>query len=320
MVLEKILTVLGRAFIGAGLIVFLFVAYQLWGTNIAEARHQDRLADEAAELFGPLEEEDPTVTTTPSGDNNTKPTTTSPPNTTPAPLQAPEGNAVAVIEIPQIGVKKTVVEGTGVSDLKRGPGHYLNTPLPGQPGNASIAGHRTTYGAPFNRLQELGNGAVINVRTKQGLFKYKVTGQKIVDPSDVSVLAPSKDNRLTLTTCHPKYSAAKRLIITAVLDTSPAPAPTTTSTAPPKPGVTTTTTTAPNTAAMLSGADLSGTAENKSPAIIWGAVTAIFGIALMTFAGRSSKKWLIYLIGTPIFLVLLFMFFESFSLLLPANA
>jgi sortase A len=319
MVVEKILTVLGRAFIGAGIIVFLFVAYQLWGTNLAEARHQNALEKEAAELFGPLEEENPTVT--PDGNSNNT-STTSPPNTTPAPLPAPEGNAVAVIEIPDIGVKKTVVEGTGVSDLKRGPGHYKNTPLPGQPGNAAIAGHRTTYGAPFNRVQELKNGALINVRTKQGLFKYRVTSQKIVDPSDVSVLAPSKDNRLTLTTCHPKYSAAKRLIITAVLDTSPAPAPTTTTTAAPKPGTTTnstTTTTTPSTADLLSGADLSGTAENKAPAVIWGAVTALFGIAVMVAASRG-RKWLIYLIGTPIFLVLLFMFFESFSLLLPANA
>jgi sortase A len=320
MVLEKTLTFLGRAFIFAGVVVFLFVAYQLWGTNLAEARHQNALEKEAAELFGPLEPEDPTVS---PGDKPSQPATSAPPNTTPAPLPAPEGNAVAVIEIPDIGVKKTVIEGTGVSDLKRGPGHYLNTPLPGQPGNASIAGHRTTYGAPFNRLQELKNGAVINVRTKQGLFHYKVTGQKIVDPSDVSVLAPTKENRLTLTTCHPKYSAAKRLIITAVLDTSPAPAPTTTTTAAPKPGPTTptstTTTTAPDTAAMLSGADLSGTAENKTPVLFWGGLTSLWTIAIMVLASRW-KKWLVYLVGTPVFLVLLFVFFENFSLLLPANA
>jgi sortase A len=317
MIIEKTLTVLGRAFIGAGIIVFLFVAYQLWGTNIAEARHQNALEKEATELFGPLESQDPTVTngTTPT----TQPNTTTPPNTTPAPLPSPEGNAVAVIEIPQIGLRKTVVEGTGVSDLKRGPGHYVNTPLPGQPGNASLAGHRTTYGAPFNRIQELENGALINVRTKQGQFRYKVTGQKIVDPSDVSVLAPTKDNRLTLTTCHPKYSAAKRLVVTAVLDTSPAPATTTTTSAAPKPGQTTTSTTTPNTAALLSGADLSGTAENKTPALFWGGITALWAIAVMVVAGRG-RKWLVYLVGTPVFLVLLFLFFENFSLLLPANA
>jgi sortase A len=320
MVLEKTLTVLGRAFIFAGVIVFLFVAYQIWGTNLAEARHQDALEKEAAELFGPLDaEEDPTVTD--DKPQPGQPATTNPPNTTPAPLPAPEGNAVAVIEIPQIGVKKTVVEGTGVSDLKRGPGHYLNTPLPGQPGNAAIAGHRTTYGAPFNRLQELDNGALINVRTKQGLFRYKVTGQKIVDPSDVSVLSPSKENRLTLTTCHPKYSAAKRLIVTAVLDTSPAPAPTTTTSAPPKTGTTTpsSTTTTHDPATALSGADLSGTAENKTPVLFWGGLTSLWTIAVMIVAARW-KKWPAYLIGTPVFLVLLFIFFENFSLLLPANA
>jgi sortase A len=313
--LDKVLSAVGRAFIAAGVLVFLFVAFQLWGTNISEARSQDALKSQVKDF--------PTVTTlpgnTPGNAPATPPQTT--PNTTPAPPPAPQGDAVAVIEIPKINLQKTVVEGTGVPDLKKGPGHYTGTPLPGQPGNAAIAGHRTTYGAPFGNLDQLNPGDDIYVTTKQGSFVYTVTGQQVVSPSDVSVLAPTSDNRLTLTTCHPKYSAAKRLVITAELQQTPAPA------APPAaavvaPGNTTPTTnpsTVANPAAQLSGATLSGTSDSKTPAIIWGILTAL-AAALTYVMSRTWKRWPAYLIGTPIFFILLFIFFENFSRLLPANA
>ena len=104
-------------------------------------------------------------------------TTTAPGSTTepgrPAARPA-EGDAIAHLRIPAIGVDKIVVEGVQVADLKRGPGHYPDSPLPGQPGNAAIAGHRTTYGAPFNRLDELEQGDEILVTTVQGAFRYEV--------------------------------------------------------------------------------------------------------------------------------------------------
>ena len=84
--------------------------------------------------------------------------------------------------IPKIGVDKIVVEGVGRNDLRKGPGHYPDTPMPGQPGNAAIAGHRTTYGAPFNRIDELEPGDEILVTTLQGPFTYEVTGTEIVTP------------------------------------------------------------------------------------------------------------------------------------------
>ena len=318
--LERVLTVLGRTFIGAGVLVFLFIAYQLWGTNFSESRNQDRLKDDVADLFAAAAEESPTVTTATPG----KP---APPNTTPAPPPAPAGSAVAVIKIPKLGVEKAVVSGTDVNDLKKGPGHYLNTPLPGQPGNAAIAGHRTTYGAPFGAINELVKGDPIQVATRQGRFTYRVTETKIVDPSDVSVLRTTKDNRLTLTTCHPRFSAAKRLIVVAVLDTSPAPAAPTTATPPTtaptnngknKASTTTTANTVVDVAA-LSGADLSGTPTDKFPALMWALIT--IAVALITWVVSQIKgRLLAYLIGTPIFFVCLFIFFENFSRLLPANA
>lgn len=311
MSLEKVLSAVGRAFIAAGVLVFLFVAFQLWGTNISEARSQDKLKADATKQFA--------VPTTVAQGTATTATTQATPNTTPAPPPAPQGAAIAVMQIPKINMEKAVVEGTGVSDLKKGPGHYTNTPLPGQPGNAAIAGHRTTYGAPFGDIGELVPGDEIIVTTKQGTFHYKVSGSKIVAPNDVSVLEPTKDNRLTLTTCHPKYSASKRLVVTAMLDTNPAPA----STAPPVTTAPLPTGTNPatvsNPAAELSGADLSGTATTKMPTLIWGLLTALAAL-LIYVASRLWRRWPAYLLGAPIFLVLLFVFFENVSRLLPANA
>ena len=215
--LAKVLGGVGRLLIWAGVIILLFVGYQLWGTNLAEARAQDDLESE----FEGLLDGAPSTTT------STAPTTTQPDETTTTTLAdlppVEPGEALARIEIPAIGLDKIVVEGVGRGDLRKGPGHYPDTPLPGQPGNAAIAGHRTTYGAPFNRIDELGDGDEIIVTTPQGRFVYEFAAQEIVDPSEVSVLEDKGDDRLTLTSCHPKYSARQRIIVTATLADEPAP-------------------------------------------------------------------------------------------------
>src|SRR5207302_2511071 len=92
-----------------------------------------------------------------------------------------------------------------------------NTPMPGQPGNAAIAGHRTTYGAPFFNLNELQPGDPIFVTTRQGRFRYEVRETRTVSPSQLSVLNPTPDNRLTLTTCNPRFSASQRLVVVSQL-------------------------------------------------------------------------------------------------------
>ncbi len=151
------------------------------------------------------------------------------------------GRPVTTINIPAIDLEMIVVEGTSPDALRAGAGHYPNTPLPGQPGNVAIAGHRTTYGRPFNRLDELDAGAVIWLSTPVGDHRYVVervpawrysdgtTGAYVTDPRDWTVIAPpgaggqgggAGDHWLTLTTCHPKGSAAERLIVRAVLDQS----------------------------------------------------------------------------------------------------
>lgn len=127
------------------------------------------------------------------------------------------GSALAEIVIPRIGVDFIVVEGTGVEALKKGPGHYVETAMPWEDsGRVGIAGHRTTYLRPFQDLDELGAGDDIILRTARGTFRYAVTRVRIM-PSEGSgrVLAQTRTPTLVLTTCHPEYSAAQRLIVEA---------------------------------------------------------------------------------------------------------
>ena len=290
---SRILLAVGRTLIAFGTLMLLFVAYELWGTNIAEARSQRELKREFAQIV--------TATTTPPG---TTPETTS---TVPA-APVPQGEAVALIEIPKIGVNKAVVAGVGVPDLKKGPGHYPGTPLPGEAGNAAIAGHRTTYGAPFNRLDELNRGDQIVVTTRTGRFTYEVDTSIVVKPTEVAVLNPTTDNRLTLTTCNPKYSARQRLIVVSHLVGEPPAPPPVAAGEPARP--------APRPTAPDAG--LSGESAARRPTLVWGAIVA--GVAfLIWLLGRLWRRWPVYLVGTPVFLVVLFIFFENVSRLLPAN-
>ena len=275
----------GRTFIATGVLILLFVAYELWGTGLFEQRTQHHLRRAAP----PPPQ---------CGNPETKITNPSPPPT-------PAGDAVATIKICRIGVEKAVVSGVGDEDLKKGPGHYPQTPMPGTAGNAAIAGHRTTYGAPFFNLDKLEVGDPIMVSTTQGQFRYDVASKTIVTPNHVEVLNNTPDAELTLTTCEPRFSAAKRLIVVAKLIGTAAPA---------------TNTPAPATAAnsLADDGNLSGKRRNAGPAVEWGAAAA--AVALFAWAaGRVWRKWPAYLIATPGFLVLLFFFFHEASRFVPAN-
>jgi sortase A len=110
-----------------------------------------------------------------------------------------------------------VLQGTQAGDLSRGPGHYDGTALPGQTGTFGVAGHRTTYAAPFRKLDELRKGDRIIARMPYGRFTYRVQRTQIVSPQTTSVLRPVAGQRIVLTACHPLYSAAKRIVVTATL-------------------------------------------------------------------------------------------------------
>jgi sortase A len=128
-----------------------------------------------------------------------------------------DGQPLGRIRIPSIGVSSVVVAGTDTSSLRLGPGHYPGTPLPGASGTVAIAGHRTTYGAPFRKLNQLGRGDRIEVRMPYGTFVYRVEQRRIVAPTALWVTHRTSYDRLILSACHPLYSAAQRIVVFARL-------------------------------------------------------------------------------------------------------
>lgn len=292
--MRRFLGGVGRAFVTLGILILLFVAYQLWGTGLYTDREQTKLREQfTAELRT-------------EGSSSTSPDA-------PAPPPPPSGEAVAILRIPRIGVDTVVVNGVTRPDLRKGPGHYPDTPMPGQAGTAAIAGHRTTYGAPFGDLDQLTAGDVIIIRTLQGTFRYRVTEQLVVSPSDVSVLDPVRKDpsdpdsplaaTLTLTTCNPKYSAAQRLVVKARLagDEEALRAPSSL----PKPQT-------------LDEEGLSGDADSLLPTVIAGLIAAIVGLLWWLFFHRHPR-WTTWIIGAIPFAVALFVFYVFLERLLPAN-
>jgi sortase A len=283
---RKTVREIGFALITAGVVVLLFVAYQLWGTRFAEAASQSKLSKQFA------------AATAPTADN---PALGAPQTDIAGP---PEGTAVAHMKIPKIGVDAYVVEGVTEEALKEGPGHYPGTPLPGEPGNAAIAGHRTTYGAPFFNLDKLSPGDQILITTKAGPFLYVVDHTQVVKPTDVAVVGPTTDNRLTLTTCNPRYSATSRLIVVAKLSTIPTTPPSTV--APP----------VVKTAVNLGSGDHSA----WPPTVEYGLAFLALWVGIRLWARhRRYWKWIPFLVGIPLCGFPLWFLFENAIRLVPNN-
>jgi sortase A len=326
-----------------GLLLVAFSAFQLYGTSAVAQRSQQELRDE----FHSREQIDESVVSSPpvavtSGAENAVPAAPVAHPTSKI-VKAGPGHALAELTIPRIGLDVVVVEGTSAADLRRGPGHYRGSSLPGQNGNAAIAGHRTTYGAPFSDLDKLVVGDAINVTTPAGAFVYKVIGAEVVSPDVVSVLDDHGDSRLTLTTCHPRNSAKQRLVVSAPLQPS---APGQANTAAPTVG------SPPNEAAMASHdavaneggqpAATTATRDVVQTALMRDALAEDqddgwlsdraafwpfggFGVLLfggwwlckrvLTGAGYPMLRWL----TAPLFLFGLIPWFESITRLLPPN-
>jgi sortase A len=128
------------------------------------------------------------------------------------------GDPVGRLRAPAIGLSTVVVQGTDTDSLRRGPGHYPATPLPGLPGTVAIAGHRTTYGAPFRHIDGLDPGDRIELNMPYGRFTYAVERTRIVPPTATWVTHRVGYDRLVLTACHPLYSAAQRIVVFARLE------------------------------------------------------------------------------------------------------
>ena len=218
------------------MVLLLLAGYEVWFTDLVNHRTQKRLTTALEKQWE--DGDDPTV----AAGTPAKPGASV--------RQIPLGDGFALIYMPDFGTDYvyTVVEGTGVNELNEGPGHYVGTPLPGSVGNVAIAGHRVGKGSPFLNLDKLKAGSAIVIRTKSFWYTYRVLGdvrtgdaealtslgipgREIVDPSDVGVIAPVPDKPgvkptrklLTLTTCHPKFSARQRMVIHAVQDGAPYP-------------------------------------------------------------------------------------------------
>ena len=368
---------LGKTLIATGLLMFGFVAYQLWGTGIETARAQNALENEFEELLAATPTtEAPALPASSTPDAGTPDTTT--PDATipdatipgvtvePAPIEEPptaelppveEGDPIARLEMPTIGVDNIVVAGVDTTDLKKGPGHYPETPMPGQLGNAAIAGHRTTYGQPFFNVDKLDIGDEIVVTTLAGRFVYRVTGQQIVTPQDYQVVATTDPTRatITLTSCHPKYTARERIIITGDLDPAASSAEAAESTinygrpivgtdsaaADTDPANTVTSAPVPTTDAIavenenadaVAGSDavnreiadafsdgwFSDPGANGQVAL-WGLLLAAIGVLSYLASKKAKRDWVGLMVGIVPFMVTLYFFFQNVNRLLPPN-
>jgi sortase A len=130
---------------------------------------------------------------------------------------AHRGDAVGRIRIPKIQANFVVVDGTDTTSLRKGPGIYDEVPFPGAPGTTAIAGHRTTYLAPFRRIDRLARGDEITLEMPYARLTYEVEKERIVAPTELSVIKRVGFDRLVLSACHPLYSAAKRIVVFARL-------------------------------------------------------------------------------------------------------
>ena len=198
---------LGQTLITLGVVVLLFCGYELWFTGFYTQEQQQSLGKALDRTWAQAP----------------KPV----PHHPQQPLPYQVGQGIGRIWLPTLGkdVHYVVVEGVGREDLKKGPGHYPDSAQIGAVGNVVISGHRTTYLAPFNRVDELKRGDAIVLETQTSWFTYTVTGESVVQPTAIEVTYPvpgkpgavPTQRLLTLTTCNPKYSAKTRLIVHAVL-------------------------------------------------------------------------------------------------------
>jgi sortase A len=307
---------IGRTLVTLGLLILLFVVYQLWGTGIFTARAQENLKTQFQKELA--QTPDNPVIAAPTTTVVT-PKTANTPATVPhdaagaAPATPADGKVEGTIDIPGVLGTMAFVEGTSRDDLKEGPGHYAGTPLPGTIGNAAIAGHRTTYLHPFWGVDKMKPGAVIIIRTVKGTFVYKMYEQLIVKPTDFSVVANTPDAELTLTSCNPKGSAAQRIVIKARLDYAKSTPPAIVK-ASPAAG------TGRSRAAEQNGLaeGLSGQTRSLAPSIFWGIIAAIVGLGWW-WGFRRWRHPLTWLVGLVPFLVALFPFYVYLERALPAG-
>lgn len=209
---RDVVGVVGELLLTAGVVLGLFVVYTLVGTGVTTSRAQDALERELDALDRP------------AAGGGGQPGEAAPAEAADEPQV---GDAYARMRIPRLGDRWewVVVQGVGVADLRRGPGHYPDSADPGEIGNVAVAGHRATYGEPFASLDRLAVGDEIIVEFQGSEYRYVVTEAFLTTPDDGEVVAPvpgdptarPTEALITLTTCHPRFGGAERLIVHGVL-------------------------------------------------------------------------------------------------------
>lgn len=272
--------------IACGLLLLAFVAYQLWGTGIQQSRSQKALEKQYSFLY---------------------PSRPSPVSTVP---KVPEtGQVIGRISIPRIDLDTWFVAGARLAQLEKGPGLFAGSVLPGQYGNTAVAGHRTSYGAPFGDLDRLKKGDPIIYVTAQGTFTYTVTSTEIVKASRVDVITTTDKTKAvtTLITCHPKWTSSKRLVVHGTLTGTQVPLP-------------------PTPLATISWADEEqsspGWFHDTSrilPTALWSLLLVGVWVAARRLAGDGWRRVAVTIVSGAVFLSVLYMVFENLTGLLPAN-
>lgn len=214
---RRLVGVFGEVLITMGVLVLLFVSWQLWWTDVTANRDQADTISALERGFGPAGGSDPGVGQSGAAGQSSLATLKS----------VPFGEAFAIVRIPRFGsdYARPVLQGTDRDTLIRGVGHYAETAMPGVVGNFAVAGHRTTYGRPFHDIDLLKKDDVIVVETKTSYVVYAVSRHVIVTPEHVEVLTPVPERPgakpvrawMTMTACEPKYSARERYVVFAEL-------------------------------------------------------------------------------------------------------
>lgn len=223
--------VLGELLITFGVLLLAFLVWQLWWTDVVGNRAQASIVNElgwdAVPTAAPTPDDGPTEPTEPTGPLVAEPRRDEPP---PVPAETETAVTFATLQVPRwVGEpERPVSQGVDRATVldKLGIGHYPGTAMPGDVGNFAMAAHRTTYAKPFNRVEELQLGDPVVIRTPDTWYVYRVTSTEIVRPEQIDVIDPvptdpgaePTERLLTMTTCHPMFSAQERFIVHAVLD------------------------------------------------------------------------------------------------------
>ncbi len=220
---RRSIQVLGWTLIWSGVFIFGYLGWQLFGTGLVNAGVQQAAKESLREVF---EERLPPEVEQVDAEDFLGPEVSPDPEIPGLvefhPEDAPgQGEELAFLRIPKIGVEEVLFEGVDRETLKNGPGHMEDTPIPGQPGNSVLSGHRTTYGSPFFDFDLLEDGDRIEVETSIGTHVYEIREIIVVEPTDVWVTESRPGGWLTLTTCNPKFSARQRLVVFAEMVAGP---------------------------------------------------------------------------------------------------